>query len=288
MQLSEGNVLVNGANIFYRAFGTGEPVFVLHGGPGFDHTYLEPHLRGLCEKNTVFFYDQRGTGNSSATPGNEALTPDVFADDLDALRNHFTLKRINLLGHSWGGLLALHYATKHPDQVKLIVVISPMGIGFTFFLGFVLRRFLWFRPRHVAEFVSLIVNKARSADVETMRKFEKLNFPAYFFDSQLAENLILFQHPSTAKNFFTINRMIVRHLIRSDLYSRLSNVRCPTLILHGREDVSQVSVAKKIHGLIPHSQFICFNECGHFPFIEKPSEFHDAVRSFWKDNALTE
>lgn len=103
----------NGVRLFYRVVGTGpDTVVVIHGGPGFSMGYFADDLTSLAEKgHTLLFYDQRGTGRSTLVSDSAALDAQRFAEDLEAIRRHFGLERLTLLGHSWGaGVVALYAA----------------------------------------------------------------------------------------------------------------------------------------------------------------------------------
>jgi len=115
---SESRIPVGGARLYARVVGQGPAVVVLHGGPDFDHGYLLPDLDRLKDGFRLIYYDQRGRGKSAehVQPGDVTLASDV--DDLDKLRRHFRLDAPTLLGHSWGALLALEYAVRHPTRVS--------------------------------------------------------------------------------------------------------------------------------------------------------------------------
>ena len=102
------------ASLYSREIGQGQPIIVLHGGPDFDHGYLLPDLDRLADAFRLIYYDQRGRGRSAdhVRPEDVTLASDV--DDLDKVRQHFRLDSPALLGHSWGAVLALEYALRHP------------------------------------------------------------------------------------------------------------------------------------------------------------------------------
>src|SRR5687767_9821477 len=93
----------NGVRIAYRIVGTGrDTLIVIHGGPGLTMDYLAADFEPLARRHALVFYDQRGTGRSTLVTDSTALTGARFAEDLEALRRHLRLERVNLLGHSWG------------------------------------------------------------------------------------------------------------------------------------------------------------------------------------------
>jgi proline iminopeptidase len=116
-----------GVRLFYRMVGTGaDTVVLIHGGPGtgmregFDFDEL------AAKGHAVLLYDQRGTGNSELVSTPSRLTLASHVADLEALRRHFRLDRLSLIGLSWGSAIALHYGIAHPGSLDRIVFLSPM------------------------------------------------------------------------------------------------------------------------------------------------------------------
>src|SRR5215510_2573334 len=115
-----------GATIYYevRGGGTGTPLFLANGGPGFDHAYL--HISDIwdriAESRPVVFWDQRGNGRSGPLKPGQSCTLADQISDLDALRAHLGFQQIDVLGHSWGGYLAMAYAARHPDRIKNLII----------------------------------------------------------------------------------------------------------------------------------------------------------------------
>src|SRR5437870_3453658 len=116
-------VEVNGTSLFYVDVGSGIPCFVMHGGLGFDHTYLHPWLDPLSEVLRLVYYDHRGNGQSGR-PAAETLTFDQFGDDADALRQRLGLERMAVMGHSFGGFIALAYALRYPKRVTHLTLVD--------------------------------------------------------------------------------------------------------------------------------------------------------------------
>ena len=97
---------------------------VLHGGPGASHDYLRPGFDLLAAGRTLIYYDQRGGGQSPVPAGTPVGWREQVAD-LDALREAWGLDQLTICGYSWGGLLAMLYATEHPDRVARLALVSP-------------------------------------------------------------------------------------------------------------------------------------------------------------------
>src|SRR2546426_3183354 len=117
-------VELDGVRLFTRRAGDGPPVVVLHGGPGAHHDYLLPQYDLLARGRTLLYYDQRGGGRSPVGRDTPVGWREHVAD-LEALRRHWSIDRLTLLGYSWGGLLAVLYWLEHPEQVERLALVSP-------------------------------------------------------------------------------------------------------------------------------------------------------------------
>jgi pimeloyl-ACP methyl ester carboxylesterase len=130
--VTEGEtVRVNGVDLFVRRFGdaTLPMLVVVHGGPTWDHTYLLPTVAELADVAHVVLFDLRGCGRSCRTApvGNlpsAALQPDYLADDVAALVRHFGAERADILGFSYGGMIAMRVVAQHPGIVRRVVLAS--------------------------------------------------------------------------------------------------------------------------------------------------------------------
>jgi proline iminopeptidase len=125
--LSSGLLPVNGTELYYRILGEGEPILVLHGGPGMSHDYLLPQMSQLAENYQLIFFDQRSCGRSALNPDSVNLSMDQLVEDIDFLREHFDIEKVNLMGHSWGGLLAMWYARQYPENMNKLLLINSVG-----------------------------------------------------------------------------------------------------------------------------------------------------------------
>ncbi|HEX2609651.1 MAG TPA: alpha/beta hydrolase, partial [Gemmatimonadales bacterium] len=117
----------NGVHLFYRLEGHGtDTIVVLHGGPGLTSEGLRPDLKPLTKRHVLLYFDQRGSGRSEM-PDTLQLTAALMVDDLEMLRRAFRLERLTLLGHSWGGGLAILYASRHPERVQRLILVGPIA-----------------------------------------------------------------------------------------------------------------------------------------------------------------
>jgi proline iminopeptidase len=114
----EYKLSVPGGQIWYKISGTGKaiPVVLIHGGPGYSSYYLKP-FEELGNERQVIRYDQLGGGKSDKVTDTALFTIDHFVNELDLLRTHLGLDKWNVLGHSWGTVIALEYYRAHPNRV---------------------------------------------------------------------------------------------------------------------------------------------------------------------------
>lgn len=109
--------------LYIREIGRGEPVIVLHGGPGIAHNYMTDIANGLENQFHFIFYDQRGSG-LSYTYTKEAISMEKNIEDLEKLRKALGLEKMNLISHSAGTYLAMSYLEKYPQNVKNMVLLG--------------------------------------------------------------------------------------------------------------------------------------------------------------------
>src|SRR5262245_23270506 len=127
-EAQDGSFLNGGVRLYYRSVGAGAPVIFLSGGPGFDVDYVMPVADFIPGSFRRIFLEQRGTGRSRAVPiVSENMTVREVVEDLEALRMHLWQERLFLVGHSWGGMLAMAYAAAYPDRVDRLILIDSGG-----------------------------------------------------------------------------------------------------------------------------------------------------------------
>jgi proline iminopeptidase len=281
---SEGYLTVNGVSHFFRTVGRGEPFVVLHGGPGMWHDELFPFFDDLAVDHQVVFYDQRGNGRSLMSEiTTKNFTVDWLVSDLDELRTVWGFDRISVIGHSWGGLLAMYYASRHPDRVARLVLIDAAPVNTDLLIRSyreLIGRFPdgdWERLEAVYQSVAYLEGDPERHN-EAMRLSEGPAFhvPAareqYFdlvsFDAVTARNMVGISGPAQA-----IKQGI-------DVQDDLHRIDCPTLIIHGAEDFIVPEAPTLVQGLIDDAELVIIPDSGHYPFIEQPDAFTRALRSF--------
>jgi proline iminopeptidase len=282
--LREGYITVNGVAHFYTMIGSGEPFVVLHGGPGMWHDELFPFFDDLASDHHLVFYDQRGNGKSSMdhiTQGN--FTVEWLVSDLEELRKAWGFDRINIVGHSWGGLLAMYYATEHPDRVTRLILIDPAPVNIDLVIESykaLVDRFAEDEWNHLEELY--VSDTYLAGDAATHNEAMRLSEGATFHVAEAREtyfDLVAFD-AVTARNMVAISGPARAMKLNVTVQEKLKNISCPTLIIHGEEDFIVAGAQELVHGLIPTSELVVIRESGHYPFIEQPEVFSETLRRF--------
>jgi len=270
-----------GVELHYRTAGSGTPVVLLSGGPGFDVDYMVPVGDSLPAGYERVFLDQRGTGRSRvANMTAETLTLRIVVDDLEALRIHLKQNRLFLVGHSWGAMLAMAYAAAHPDRIDRLILIGSGGPTLEFAERFSDNIAARLRPedveaRHYWESADRRGVDRDKAALSAMRAI----VPGYFFDRAKA---LAFAADLKDDSFHpAVNSMLMGDLGKNyDLRAGLRKVDRPVLIVQGYQDPVGDKTAEDIHALLSKSTVSYINKSGHFPWIEQPEEFRRALAAF--------
>ena len=284
----EGNVDAGaGVTLFYRVVGDAKPdtVIILHGGPGFTMEYLAADLTPLAAQHTLVFYDQRGAGRSSLVSDSAALDGQRFAEDLEAVRQHFGLQRVTLLGHSWGAGVAALYATWYPDRIERLLIVDGIPLRaeelVEAFQELAARRDSTTRQQ-MANWMEL--RRANPGDVAACHAYYVLWFGPFFVDPtalRRSRGDFCAGTPASRRNkIVSVDRYVAASLGSWDWRPALRRVNAPTLIIHGTADPLPVASAREWAAALPDARLLLFQGVGHFPYLEKPDAFFTAVDSY--------
>jgi proline iminopeptidase len=283
----EGYVPVSGAQLYFRDVGNGRPIVVLHGGPDFNHNYLLPELDRLSSTYRLIYYDQRGRGKSSAGVAAEDVSVDSELEDLDQLRQQLGFDSIVLLGHSWGCLLALEYATRHPKRVSHLILLNSAPASY------VDRR--QFREQREARDAAVLATMRAIAsaseyargDISTEAEYYRAHFSKALFRPDHAEIVV-----RRLRAHFLPEDILKARAIEDRLYSettlspgydptpRLRKLMIPTLVIHGDHDLIPLQCATNVAEAVPGARLVVLRDCGHFAFLERPAEVCAAITGF--------
>jgi len=260
----------DGETLWYDDRGSGVPLVALHGGLGLDHTYLRPALDGLGPGVRTIYLDLRANGRS--TGDGVGTTMSQLAADVEALCVHLGLDRVAVLGHSYGGFVALQHALDHPDRVGHLLLCDTDSSGPTDDAVAAGMRRLGLDLDLLAAFESPMGTLE-----ELLTVFDVVE-PAYFPHSPagtaragLADTIPRDEGSAAGE----------AALDGWDVGARLAEITCPALVLHGADDFLFPSEgAELLAQRIPGARLRVFGASGHLPFVEEVDAFRDEVRAF--------
>jgi pimeloyl-ACP methyl ester carboxylesterase len=252
------------------------PLVAINGGMLFDHSMLWPALAPLAANRQLILYDQRGRGESSAPPDPLAARIEDDAADLGALRRALGIPKWDVLGHSWGGGIALLGTAADPAGTGRLVTVDSVGPTSDWIP--ILRRNALLRlsgeSRNRLERID--EQSLTSPDPEVHAEQTQAIYPAWFADPEMATRFSL---PRTLNQTgaTVLARLRAQHY---DWRPEVSAIRTPTLVIHGALDPLPVETSLEIASLIPDSTHALIPDAGHMPFWEAPDVFFPLVERF--------
>lgn len=252
--------------------GEGYPLLVHHGGPGLDHNVITPHLQPMAQHLRLISFDHRGAGRSAQPQGVDPYHIDSFVKDIEGLAKILGLERFALLGHSFGGLVALHFALTHPQALShLILVSTPFSHHYIEDAEAALLQCL--DQESLSELSAL---QAEDPSPRLMRRSLELLAPLYFKEPERVAGLGL-----DSVRFGPETQTVWESLPDFDLRPRLREVQTPTLVVSGAHDRAVTTEhVQEAARAIPQMKLVTMENSGHYPFIEEPEAFHAAVLEF--------
>lgn len=285
----------DGVRLFYRKVGTGKNLLVLlHGGPGSNMNSVWPDLEPLAKKFIVLMYDQRGGGRSELIKDGDNLRFTDHVRDLEALRQHFGLKRMVLVGESWGAGLAALYAMEHPDRVSRLVLIGPIPPS----RALITRRFGKTDERidfskNLAEYRQALPTVPDP--VALCRKFFGIYMTALFYDQtdiSRRRGSSCDAPPEAVRNYIVVNDSTLRSLGEYDYTPKLRQLRTPALIVEGAQSIPTLEGVRAWAEAMPNARLLLLSNSGHYPQVERAELFFPAVEQFlsgrWPKEAVVE
>jgi len=269
---------VRDVSLFVKVSGHGYPLVLMHGGPGLDHTTLLP-LEALADQFTLVFYDHRCNGRSDGA-AMSTVTWENLTADADALREALGFEKWAILGHSFGGNVALEYALRYPHRLSHLILMDTGG-----------------DQQWVSQHAPEILAKRgyRAGAVQAARRFYSGKItPDEFFSTIMRFMSAYYYHLNP---FGILREMVVgpRLMYRPEalihgyaqlldgwsVMDRLGKIQAPTLVIAGRYDFlfppeHQAILADRL----PNAQLVLVERAGHSPHEEQPAQVFPVIRDF--------
>lgn len=276
---------VDGATLSYREYGKGDPLVIVGGLAGTSNDYLVPLAQEFGKKYRTILIDMRGTGGSTI---NRLDTANVNArrvsQDLEILRGQLKLKTWIVVGHAWGGGVALAYAGLFPKSIRGLLLIGPTGIDLRFVDYYNLNIAKRMNPEDSALFnqwrsVGRWSPQRPKAMLEQFRAMlggyvvDRKHLPA--LRSAINEHSYI---SAVAEIYWTafINNS-------PDIHALLLKLQAPSIIIQGAQDPVDKRTADRIRTSLKSARYKEIKACGAFPWLEQPKEFWAAANLFLKN-----
>jgi len=281
---------VNGAKLWTVSFGKGDPIFFIAGGPGGAHYGLRS-FDSLSTSNTLVYFDGFGRGKSDTAKNVREYTLERDIEDLEGLRKAMGYSSINILGHSYGGLVAQGYAIKYPDRVKHLILANT-------FHSYV----MWqenddnsnheIRVNYPEVWDTLMKIRERgaiSSDPEHQEIYGKVPYGfMYAYNPNNFRNRVRkpYPNPFNAALYYQMvgkdgDFIVGNDIGNFDFRKDLKNLKMPILIIAGRYDrVAVPWMQVKYKTYCPQAQFEMFEYSGHNPQVEEPAKEFAIIRAF--------
>jgi proline-specific peptidase len=287
MATTEGTVPFRGYRTWYQVVGElhspdgKRPLLVLHGGPGVPHDYLGDLARLADGGRAVVFYDQLGCGKSDHPDDPALWVMRTFVDEVAAVRDALGLERVHLLGHSWGGWLALEYALGRPLGLVSLVLASTCASLPAFAAE--TRGLKESLPREVQEVIDRHEAEGTTDDeayVEATMAYytqwvcRREPFPDHVMHSfaNLSEDVYgTMQGPEWN---------VTGNLRDWDVTARLGELDLPVLVTSGRYDEVTPALVEPLVEGIRGAESVVFEDSSHLAMAEEPDRYREVLESF--------
>jgi proline iminopeptidase len=293
--MEEGFVDAHGVLIYYMTVGRGEPLLIVHGGPGASHDYLLPYLLPLARSNKLIFIDERGSGRSEKLEDVAQYTVENMVEDVEAVRQALGLGKISLLGHSYGGVLAQAYAFKYQKNLNHLI------LGGTFYSTSEMNKVLAQEKHHMSpEALQKLESLEHAGLFGKGKEWETGRYPEEYAKLAWGDGYFpfLYQHhpdpnydplsgnTTTAWDLYremwgSHGEFVIDGNLKSVEYAdKLPSIKVPTLIICGDHDESDPSLSRFMHDKIAGSKLVVVPQAGHMAFVDQPALYVKSVKDF--------
>lgn len=252
------------------------PLVCVNGGMIYSHALLWPALSPLAAARQVILYDLRGRGASEAAPGSRQSRVEFDAGDLPALREALGIARWDILGHSWGGGIAMLATARDPIGVRRLVLTDAVGPTSSWIQGLHDSALARLSGREHSLLASLDPRLLHDDNPDTHAEYSRAIYPAWFVDKELGTG---FAPPhETSQTGASVAARLRRE--GYDWRNELRSIAATTLLVHGAQDIISPDLARQSADLIPRARLSIIEGAGHMPFWEQPAEYFAVVTNF--------
>ncbi len=278
---TSGFARVNRQKLYFVTLGRGTPVIFLHGGLGFDHQYFRPFIDPLADTAKVVYYDQLGHGRSDRPANFNDITLARLSADCDGLATKLGFDKFVLVGHSFGGFIALDFALRYPNRLAgLVLSCTAADLA-----SFVLRNPLGGTAEQQAALSKLFAGPSENGTDQALRTNWTGAVPLYYNNATPPAGILADVDGRTIYSAAAFNRG--NELLGGyDFVPQLSSISVPTAVHYGSGDIWRFGDIEKIAKNIPGASLKYFPNSGHWPFHEEQAAFLGYMRGFLVEHGL--
>jgi proline iminopeptidase len=249
--------------------------FLVHGGPGADHSSYKPSFFPLTSRMQLVYFDHRGQGRSARGP-RETYHLDNNVEDMEALRDHLGLAKITVIGGSYGGMVAQAYASRYPERVAQLILYATVPDG-----RFLPKAQAILQQRGTPEQIAIAQHLWAGSfrDEVHLQDYFRLLAPLYARSYDPAQATVGTQRAILSVD--AINEAFSGFLRTLDLKPELPQITAPTLVIAGRHDwICQPEFSFEMAELIPNADLRVFEHSGHSIRSDELDMLLDAIAGF--------
>ncbi len=293
-KIDEGYVDSNGVLIYYKSFGQGPPLMLVHGGPGASHDYFLPYMAPLARHNRLIFIDERGSGKSQKLDDPAGYTVEAMVEDVEAVRKELNLGKMVLLGHSYGGVLAQAYALKYQQNLSKLILCSTFYS--TTKMNEVFQKQLAAMPAELREKIQKL---EKDGLFGKGKDYEKGRYPTDYMTAAWGEGYFQYLYQRRPDpNYDPIangvmswdlyremwgshGEFVIDGNLKSVEYGdKITTIKVPTMITAGDHDECDPSLARYMADKIVGSKLFIVPQSGHMTFVDQPDFFIKTLTDF--------
>ncbi|MCX7592412.1 MAG: alpha/beta hydrolase [Fischerella sp.] len=249
--------------------------FLIHGGPGADHTSYKPAFSPLAQKLQLVYFDHRGQGRSARGP-KQTYTLDNNVEDMEALRRYLGLDQIVVIGTSYGGMVALSYAVRYPQNISHLIVIATAA-NYRFLER--AQEILAHRGTEEQKKIAQRLWNGSFENEEQLREYFKVMGSMYSLTYDPSSSSKTWDR--TIFSVDAINVAFGGFLRNYNVLDQLYKVSAPTLVIGGRHDwICPPEFSYEIAKAIPNADLRIFENSGHLIRVDEKEALLDAIAGF--------
>ncbi len=285
----EFTVQLNGINHWVKIEGSENettPIVIIHGGPGGNHYVFERTAgHSLSKTRTIVYYEQRGCGRTEMPESENDYTIKLLIQDFVELKKWLGAEKVDLLGYSFGGELALEIAYALPDEINQLILSAPSLIDTDIQKMIQITGFLTVADKHLYRQISKLQQEGLSIDALYNRVWclvDSSTVDLLLFENQEAarKNRVMWQE-SELTNTGLMMKSLQNNPSKIPLIFRLEEIHHRTLIITGVFDRNTgLPISKIIHKNLRNSSLVLFEKSAHFPDLEEKEGFVKRINEF--------